>query len=341
MKSLFITFLIAVATCPISNMAFSSEKHENNEQQQRTLTYGALNTKQVNLMRTLLQEKGYSEKEFSFEPDGKVGTTSQGSAYKLTITETTDRPIRKALEDILPKTQLVRTKNDIERLNGQTVKVVGTYRRTYLPVSARPNAKTIPTEKATIVLEDKTEIFIYPLWDERSDRNAEELEKNEGKKVEILGKILAEQGNDPITPQAARIVGPCVIPDKNEIDGDMDSLPKVRNHQDLERFVGKKIRLLGRYETDPQDIKNPPALSNTLRAPSDDSHARPERFFLRAIIVLEDGTPVSLHDPMNKQSLRSPEEQDAHRQKNVEVIGKVGRREQKDVYFFISPEQLK
>jgi hypothetical protein len=218
MKSFLIAFFIAAAICAAPNMASTCDAHdEKARSSQETLIYRGLNTKQVNLLTQILKEKGYKEKEWSFAEDGKVGTISQGTAYKLTVTETADRPIRKDIEDILPKIQRVRTKEDIKLLDGQKVKVVGTYRRMYLPVSARPGAKTVPTQKAEIVLEDGAEVFIYPLWDKRSQRTDKELEKNEGKKIEISGTILNEQGNDPQVPQAARIVGPCVIPDKNEI----------------------------------------------------------------------------------------------------------------------------
>jgi hypothetical protein len=111
----------------------------------------------------------------------------------------------------LSKIPLVLTKTDVERYQQQQVLVYAKYVPLQLPTSARPDAPLIATQKAELQLKDGSSLFIFPLWDARSNRSIEEHQTFGFQAVKATGVMLAEQGNDPVAPYAARIVGACLL----------------------------------------------------------------------------------------------------------------------------------
>ncbi|MFN6501926.1 MAG: hypothetical protein RMX65_033740 [Nostoc sp. DedQUE01] len=89
---------------------------------------------------------------------------------------------------------------DLVRLNGETVKLIGRYiSRTWKP---DPKFTGIPGfqglyVKAQILLEDGTEVSIFPSWNKQSLRSPDEAEEYNHQMVEALGVVHFEATPTP------------------------------------------------------------------------------------------------------------------------------------------------
>ncbi|CAN1209335.1 hypothetical protein TUMEXPCC7403_03865 [Tumidithrix helvetica PCC 7403] len=91
-----------------------------------------------------------------------------------------------------------------------------------------------------------------------------------------------------------------------------EDLGVVKNKADLIRLNTQRVRLIGRY------------ISRSSPAPEySNSISRKPVPYIRANIVLADGTEVSIFSPYLKQSLRSPTEVKEFEGKTVEAVGQI------------------
>ncbi|BAY29689.1 hypothetical protein NIES2107_15330 [Nostoc carneum NIES-2107] len=90
------------------------------------------------------------------------------------------------------KLEIVKNRNDLMRLNGQRVKLIGRYTsRSWKP---NPESTGIPGFqglyiKSQVVLEDETKVSIYPSWNKQSLRSPDEVEKYNNQIVEAIGVV--------------------------------------------------------------------------------------------------------------------------------------------------------
>ncbi|MCF2148861.1 hypothetical protein IQ276_021015 [Desmonostoc muscorum LEGE 12446] len=91
--------------------------------------------------------------------------------------------------------EIVKTRADLVRLNGQKVKLIGRYiSRSWKP---DPKFTGIPGFqglyiKAHIILEDGVEVNIFPSWNKQSLRSPEEAEEYNHQMVEAVGVVQFE-----------------------------------------------------------------------------------------------------------------------------------------------------
>ncbi len=90
------------------------------------------------------------------------------------------------------KLEIVKNRDDLMRLNGQRVKLIGRYTsRSWKP---NPESTGIPGFqglyiKSQVVLEDETKVSIYPSWNKQSLRSPDEVEKYNNQIVEAIGVV--------------------------------------------------------------------------------------------------------------------------------------------------------
>jgi hypothetical protein len=91
--------------------------------------------------------------------------------------------------------EIVKTRGDLVRLNGEKVKLIGRYiSRTWKPdgkFTGIPGFQGIYI-KALIILEDGMEVSIFPSWNKQSLRSPEETEKYNHQMVEAVGVVQFE-----------------------------------------------------------------------------------------------------------------------------------------------------
>ncbi|WP_446403492.1 hypothetical protein [Coleofasciculus sp. C1-SOL-03] len=93
------------------------------------------------------------------------------------------------------------------RDKGKQVRLIGQY----IQVDVRRWPKPPPRYKGhvAVVLEDGTEVFLYPPWHSEAIRSANEITRYNNRGVTVVGKIVPEC---PKSPQpAASIVAPCML----------------------------------------------------------------------------------------------------------------------------------
>jgi hypothetical protein len=91
-----------------------------------------------------------------------------------------------------------------------------------------------------------------------------------------------------------------------------NELGLVKNHVDLIRLNGKKVKLVGYYTS--QSRKPSPTQTGIINF---------KGLYIKSQIVLEDGIIISIFPSGNKESLRSASEADKYRGQIVEAIGVV------------------
>ncbi len=95
-------------------------------------------------------------------------------------------------ENLESKLEIVKNRDDLMRLNGQRVKLIGRYTsRSWKP---NPESTGIPGFqglyiKSQVVLEDETKVSIYPSWNKQSLRSPDEVEKYNNQIVEAIGVV--------------------------------------------------------------------------------------------------------------------------------------------------------
>ncbi|MEQ8468392.1 histidine kinase [Coleofasciculus sp. E1-EBD-02] len=93
------------------------------------------------------------------------------------------------------------------RDKGKQVRLIGQY----IQVDVRRWPKPPPRYKGhvAVVLEDGTEVFLYPPWHSEAIRSTNEITRYNNRGVAVVGKIVPEC---PKSPQpAASIVAPCML----------------------------------------------------------------------------------------------------------------------------------
>lgn len=95
-------------------------------------------------------------------------------------------------ENLESKLEIVKNRDDLIRLNGQKVKLIGRYTsRSWKP---NPESTGIPGFqglyiKSQVVLEDETKVSIYPSWNKQSLRSPDEVEQYNNQIVEAIGVV--------------------------------------------------------------------------------------------------------------------------------------------------------
>lgn len=109
----------------------------------------------------------------------------------------------------------------------------------------------------------------------------------------------------------------CELPQKSIVGDDpvVNNMPLIQDQKTLQKYGGQTVTLQGRYVAQKQI---PDITSAGIWNPE-----QPPIPHIRATIVLNDGTSVSLYPPTHKQSLRSPAEADQFDQQTVRVEGTV------------------
>ncbi|WP_242046337.1 MULTISPECIES: hypothetical protein [Calothrix] len=102
------------------------------------------------------------------------------------------------------------------------------------------------------------------------------------------------------------------VSQKSNQQAENHTLEIVKNRADLIRLHNQRVKIIGNY-------------TSTSRKPNPQLTGIPgfAGLYIKAQIVLEDGTKVSIFPSWNKQSLRSPEEVEKYNDKIVEAIGVV------------------
>ncbi len=100
------------------------------------------------------------------------------------------------------------TTEDVGRLDGRRVAVVGTY----VQMDARMLPEPPPEYEghAAVRLADGGEVWLEPSWSDAAIRPAEERERFTGREVEVVGLLHAEAPEAP--EPVAQIVSPCLSP---------------------------------------------------------------------------------------------------------------------------------
>ncbi|MEA5566870.1 hypothetical protein [Anabaena sp. UHCC 0399] len=93
------------------------------------------------------------------------------------------------------KLEIVKNRGDLIRLNGQRVKLIGRYTsKTWKPdprFTGIADFQGLYT-KSQIVLEDGTEVSIFPSWNKQSLRSPDEVEKYNNQMVAAMGVVQFE-----------------------------------------------------------------------------------------------------------------------------------------------------
>jgi hypothetical protein len=86
-------------------------------------------------------------------------------------------------------TPIISQKNDIATNDRKEAKVVGLY----IQIDVRMRQKTPPLfdGHVAILLEDDTQVLLYPVWDKQARRDSQEITQFEGRRVEVSGKLYA------------------------------------------------------------------------------------------------------------------------------------------------------
>jgi hypothetical protein len=90
----------------------------------------------------------------------------------------------------------------------------------------------------------------------------------------------------------------------------VDTLELVKTQADLTRLTERRVRVVGRYRA-------------RVSVPTMTGIPGWKGVYIKATIVLEDGTMIAIFPPWNKRSLRSPQEQRSFDQQMVEAIGRI------------------
>ncbi|UKO98055.1 hypothetical protein [Nostoc sp. UHCC 0870] len=98
-------------------------------------------------------------------------------------------------ESVSDKLEIVKKRADLIRLNGQKVKLIGLYKsKTWKPDPRFTGIPDFPGlyTKSQIVLEDRTEVSIFPSWNKQSLRSPDEVEKYNNQIVAAIGVVQFE-----------------------------------------------------------------------------------------------------------------------------------------------------
>jgi hypothetical protein len=103
---------------------------------------------------------------------------------------------------------LVSRKEDLVAQDGRRVTTLGRYCSIAAPRKGPPLAGA-PKDRAVIVLDDGTEVFLEPIDSQKALRSAEERHQFEAKRVRVTGtahRIMPSQGQSLIAPCIAEVM---------------------------------------------------------------------------------------------------------------------------------------
>lgn len=100
------------------------------------------------------------------------------------------------------------TRDDIAKLSGQRVKVIGTYGQ--VDSRMRPRGKPLHLGHVDVTLEDGTGILLGPSWSAEARRSPEERAAYDGARVEVTGILHRESPRPPM--EMAYRIGPTLSP---------------------------------------------------------------------------------------------------------------------------------
>ena len=99
---------------------------------------------------------------------------------------------------------LVRTKEDVDRMDGQNVVAIGDYEAIPAPMKGKPK-KGLPKDHALLRLVDGTRVYLEPLDSKKSRRPRAELDQFNGQRVHVAG-IAHKQ----MPARGAGLIAPCL-----------------------------------------------------------------------------------------------------------------------------------
>ncbi len=105
----------------------------------------------------------------------------------------------------VPKLPTVRSAEDVSRRAGGRVAVEGVYEQQdvrMMPV----NPDTLFEGHVALVLDDGTQVFLYPPYEEQARRGPEEIRRFEHKRVRVTGLLYPT-----IPPVGATLMAPCLV----------------------------------------------------------------------------------------------------------------------------------
>ncbi|WP_425389060.1 hypothetical protein [Cylindrospermum stagnale] len=101
---------------------------------------------------------------------------------------------------------MVVVKADIEENAVEQVRLVGRY--VQIDVRQRPDSPPVYNGNVALVLEDGTEVLLYPVWHVEAKRPKEEISRFEQKQVTVVGTIFPKAPSNP--SHAANFLMPCL-----------------------------------------------------------------------------------------------------------------------------------
>jgi hypothetical protein len=154
-------------------------------------------TIEFNLLMTAQVAKpvlGRSFKYVGYETGGFTGIPQEAFKFVPAVA-TTGYRFNTSFQVLQEELDVVKTKSDLARFNNRRVQMIGRYVSHSRPspaISSSINFKGTYTT-ANIVLEDGTEIPIYPAHLKQSLRSPEEVKTYDGKIVKVVGQLSLEQ----------------------------------------------------------------------------------------------------------------------------------------------------
>ena len=101
---------------------------------------------------------------------------------------------------------IVRTLDDVARLDGQRVRILGQYRRA--DVRMARFGSPVYRGHVIVALEDERPVALLPVWQDNARRPLDEVQRLHGQTVAVVGTIWAAAPEDPAG--GASPIGPCV-----------------------------------------------------------------------------------------------------------------------------------
>ena len=88
----------------------------------------------------------------------------------------------------------------------EQVRLIGRY--TQIDIRKRPNTSPVYAGHVAIVLDDGTEVLLYPVWHSEARRPADEITRFDKQRVVVVGTVYPEAPNG--SGGAANLLLPCV-----------------------------------------------------------------------------------------------------------------------------------
>lgn len=150
---------------------------------------------------------GESFKYVGYETGGFTGVPPEAFKY-VSAVATTGYRFNTSFEVLTEELDIVKTKSDLIRFNNRRVQVIGRYVSYSRPAPAMTSSIDFKGTYTTanIVLDDGTEIPIYPTYLKQSLRSSQEVKTYEGQTVKVIGKIQFERDRSISSDQKSTFV---------------------------------------------------------------------------------------------------------------------------------------